>query len=755
MISRPLTCRAIRYRISQYVGQELPGADQEAWARHLAHCSDCRQEEAWERRMQVSLQVPAQPFLPEPPGLAERVRTGVPVLLRRRRRRRWAVRGSVLGLGLLLLTLPLWQGEPALPDGDPYQRLAQEVQRELFWTRDPSASSYQQFETRTVADAFFNRDLSRRQRSRCQEAAQQLADQLHHCPDDAQGWMLLGTFQLGLRQPQTSRQALRRALDLNPALAEIQRLRSESYRQDRQWEKALAAVNQALERAPQKAFLYCQRAAIQAGQRNWEAALEDLDRAEECDPRLPELYLGRGSVYLQQGGWRAAEQTEEALRKALTLDPSGQRARVLLGVAYCLRGRTDEAVGQAWKVLRRDSDYALAYLLLGWVYEEQGQHEAAVAAYQRALETAPEQEYAAFRLGRQYAILDRPEEARRTFENLVREDPQAPMLHLQLGAAYQQLGRFSEAVRELRIAQRQQPENAYAWVTLAHAWYTGGDPENGLKVLLPAARRFPQERLVFEVLYHILREVPRNREGIYGPAQAVLHAHRGPQTQQFLTAVQTWAQEHGVAERGDSQWAQAWRSLEAGDVIRAEQQGMALWAQYEWGWGITLGPHNQEQGVRLRNLPERDGGTQGVRDLGGRTARQTQKDRRQNHIYFDVAEDCTPDQGVWVMVTYWDAPENRFQIEYDSTDTQNYLQGAYKSTEDVWKSNRRQWQDYLFWLPDANFRGRQHGGADFRIRSRGWRDTAVHAVRVLTPAVPPSRSGKRAPATGSEAPGPA
>ena len=219
--------------------------------------------------------------------------------------------------------------------------------------------------------------------------------------------------------------------------------------------------------------------------------------------------------------------------------------------------------------------------------------------------------------------------------------------------------------------------------------------------------------------------------------------------------MQAWAQEQGVAEPADSQWAQAWHCLEAGDVIRAEQQGMALWAQYELGWGITLGPRNQEQGVRLRDLPERDGGTQGVRDLGGRTARQTQRDQQQNHIYFDVAEECAPDQGAWVMVTYWDAPDHRFQIEYDSTDTSNYLQGAYKSTEDVWKSNRRRWQDYLFWLPDANFRARQHDVADFRIRSRGGRDTAVHAVRVLTSTVPPSRPEKKAPPTGPEGAGPA
>ena len=86
-----------------------------------------------------------------------------------------------------------------------------------------------------------------------------------------------------------------------------------------------------------------------------------------------------------------------------------------------------------------------------------------------------------------------------------------------------------------------------------------------------------------------------------------------------------------------------------------------------------------------------------------------------------------------MLVEYWDDSNNRFLIHYDSTEADSWFQGAYKATESVWKGDTQSWRCYVFWLPDAAFQGRQHGGADFRIFSRGWQDTAVHSVRVLIP----------------------
>jgi len=63
------------------------------------------------------------------------------------------------------------------------------------------------------------------------------------------------------------------------------------------------------------------------------------------------------------------------------------------------------------------------------------------------------------------------------------------------------------------------------------------------------------------------------------------------------------------------------------------------------------------------------------------------------------------------------------------------------------KSGKQQWAYYVFHLPDPRFAGRQNGNADFRLRTRDGKDTAVRWVCVL-PAVPgtdqPAGSGKAA-----------
>jgi len=728
-------CTVIQRLLPQYVRQELESFDQATWAAHLATCSACRREADRERRVQRLCRSILRPPLPEPPGLAERIRTGVlhQLCVRFWKRVLWRVSAA---LGVLLLGEGVWQWSQSAVGWGSVQRLAHRAHQEYFWAHLPKpAVSYEEFETAQLRDTFLEYGLSRGRQRDYRDAIRRLEGLLHRQPHLVRGWMTLGTFQLGLAQIQSGLLAAQRALDLDPKRAEIYRQLSEAYRLEGRFEEALKAAEQSVALAPKEAWPYYQRAAVQANQAavlsnhaGFEAALRDLTQAEARDPDAPEIYLGRGSVYLEMDRFPEAA---AAFQEALNRDPSYHRARVLLGLTYCFQSRFPAAISEVQQVLQEEPDYPLAHLLLGMIHDDNGEQEAAITAYQRALEANPWQEYIAYRLGRQYAILDRPQAAREAFAALVEEAPDAYMLHLQLGLACQQLGQFDEAIRELQTARNLQPQSAYAQVALASALHAAGQSEPAFAALNEAVSRCPEATEVFEALYALLRRTPTATGPAYQEALAALAQQRGPRTQRFLATVEEWVEEKGILTQARPGLVQAWQLLREGDVLRAEERGADLCDRYDLGFSVTLGPENQESGLKHLDLPDRDGGTEAVANLGGRSARRTCVDRKQNRMFFDVPGEGHPTHGAWVLVDYWDAPDNRFLIEYDSTNVDSAFRGVYERTENVWKGNTKTWRRYVFWLPDAAFRGRQHGGADFRLFSRGWRDTAVHSVRVL------------------------
>lgn len=632
----------------------------------------------------------------------------------------------VAGLGgVMLLGRAELPGQPTAGGEEALQPLIRRAQQEFFCTRQLfPVSSYE------PNDAFLRYPLSPSQRARYQEAIMPLQELLQRFPQRAKDWLRLGILHLGLCQTEPARQAFQRALEVDPALWEVYPQISEVYRQEGRLEEALQAAEEAIQRAPLEAYPYCQRAAVRVEQHDYEGALEDLEQAEAQDPSVPEIYLGRGLIYLQTGRTAAAG---EAFQKACQNNPSYHRAQVMVGIVHFLEGQSEQALAQVEQVLRTEPDYPLALFLWGAVHEDRSDHEIAITAYRRVLEADPEQEYAAYRLGRQYAILDQPQRAREAFEALLQKAPQAALLHLQLGLAYQQLGHFPEAIREFQRVWQQQPQMVYAALSLALAWYSAGQPEQAFATLAEAGRRFPEELQVWGILYRLLEEASAATGPSYREALTALCQQRGPRTQRFLDAVEKWLRAQGALELGQSDLAQSRRFLEEGEVIRAEEQGVKLCEQYDLGVSVRLGPQDEERGLKHLELDQRDGGTQAVPDLAGRSARWTQVDEGHHYIYLDVVEERPPSQEAWVVVEYWDDADNRFLIQYDSTDTDSWLRGAYKETENVWKGNTNTWRHYVFELPDAAFQGRQHEGADFRLFSRGWRDTAVHSVRVLIP----------------------
>ncbi len=124
---------------------------------------------------------------------------------------------------------------------------------------------------------------------------------------------------------------------------------------------------------------------------------------------------------------------------------------------------------------------------------------------------------------------------------------------------------------------------------------------------------------------------------------------------------------------------------------------------------IVLGEVNQEHGLR-QVYDEKDGITVPA-IIDGVACRELARPGELAKIHFTV--DPSFKNGVmrvWAEVEYFDtAPDSTLSIEYDGP-------RAYTPSERrVRLKNSSQWKTAVFELTEAEFNGRENGGADFRI----------------------------------------
>lgn len=103
-----------------------------------------------------------------------------------------------------------------------------------------------------------------------------------------------------------------------------------------------------------------------------------------------------------------------------------------------------------------------------------------------------------------------------------------------------------------------------------------------------------------------------------------------------------------------------------------------------------------------------------------------------HYFYLKVTGTFRPQPGkaLEIELEYFDAGSGEIVMDYDSTDIQATLGGAYKKHPyTIHRTNKAQWQQASFRVNDAGFGGSQNGHADFRF-TNGGDDLLIRAVRV-------------------------
>jgi tetratricopeptide (TPR) repeat protein len=143
----------------------------------------------------------------------------------------------------------------------------------------------------------------------------------------------------------------------NSTTAETYFKQGEDYRNNNQYDKALAAYTKAIEVNPQYAEAYKNRGIVYLYLKEYDKAMADNNKAIEVNPQYSNAYNNRGNVY------------------------------------YNLK-EYDKAMADYNKVLEINPQYAMAYNNRGIVYHNLKEYDKAIKDYNKALEIDPKVPYA-------------------------------------------------------------------------------------------------------------------------------------------------------------------------------------------------------------------------------------------------------------------------------------------------------------------------------------------------------------------------
>jgi tetratricopeptide (TPR) repeat protein len=133
------------------------------------------------------------------------------------------------------------------------------------------------------------------------------------------------------------------------------------FRERREYKKALELAQKAIEINPNYANAYVILSTVLYYTGQAEEGLRMVEKAERINPMHPSNYpfhKGQALFILKQ-----YDEAIEAFSKGLEQNPTSQRLRVWLAVAYAQAGQMEDAMWEAEQILDEDPDFKLSRLL--------------------------------------------------------------------------------------------------------------------------------------------------------------------------------------------------------------------------------------------------------------------------------------------------------------------------------------------------------------------------------------------------------
>jgi tetratricopeptide (TPR) repeat protein len=287
-------------------------------------------------------------------------------------------------------------------------------------------------------------------------------------PASAEVHSLLGRCFSRMEKPKEARQEFRRALELNPNLAEPDYgLGVIELRQGRLAE-ARRHIETFLERAPSDESAKEVLARICFEMKDYDAALETYAQFEKSDLARANIQREMALTLLAAGRYAEAEQVFLAV---LERDPTGRDALRGLFDSRYKRGAYKEAIEAMEQISKLEPRSCEPLLLLARGYRRLNQFPQAHQRAQRCLELEPDHAGAHFLMGWTWYSEGDLEKAKTELEQAVKSDPHSIEALYWLATVELRRGGAAAGLRHLEKAVSVDPEYASARYALAQAYF--------------------------------------------------------------------------------------------------------------------------------------------------------------------------------------------------------------------------------------------------------------------------------------------
>jgi serine/threonine protein kinase/tetratricopeptide (TPR) repeat protein len=270
---------------------------------------------------------------------------------------------------------------------------------------------------------------------------------------------------------------------------------AQAYRASGKLAQALEPLNRAIELQPGLAHLYRLRAHLHMERREPDLALKDFDRAidreDSASPHQLDDAIERGRLLLGSGKYAAALASFDKAAAQKSDDALAQRLRA---EALFRLGRFEEAIEAFDRYFKTGQPLESVYRGRGLARAELGQFPGAIDDFTKALELHPTSAVQAFR-GWTHLVVDAPKLALRDFELAIELDPKNGDAYSGRGLARIRLGRHREALLDAAEALRQGPSSPRLSYNSARIYAQGPRPDSrrALELVHQALSMLPAE----------------------------------------------------------------------------------------------------------------------------------------------------------------------------------------------------------------------------------------------------------------------
>jgi TolB-like protein/Tfp pilus assembly protein PilF len=266
---------------------------------------------------------------------------------------------------------------------------------------------------------------------------------------------LRGRHQWNKRTPEgllEARDFLQRAIDADPAFAAAWAALADTYilmggrfrmiSPAESYSRAEAAARRALEINPKMAEAHASLGQIHSNQFRWKSAESEFSQSIALNPNYAQARTWYALVLAVTG---RPERALDELRKAGELDPLSPHVAANTGRCLLELRDFDGGIAQGKKALEMNPEFSDGYLVMGRGYDYQGKYQLAAEAFQRMTEVpGPPLAGRAF-LARAWAKVGRTSEARAVVRELEAEWPKGQVAPSNLAWAYAALGEKDRA----------------------------------------------------------------------------------------------------------------------------------------------------------------------------------------------------------------------------------------------------------------------------------------------------------------------